>query len=209
MIPKEITRNHILKSIKEFNEYGCNKKYDSTKYDLLFNGRRYPPKYIISIAYKFESNSPHPVKNFNGGKETNNFLENLGFSIIDKNGNISKASVQTENINETYFEGKEKCKIHKTYERDTRLAIKKKETILKKQGRLKCEICGFDFHKRYGERGYGYIECHHNLAVSKMKKSTKVKLDDLSLLCSNCHRIIHRIEPWISVNDLKELIKPL
>ena len=37
-------------------------------------------------------------------------------------------------------------------------------------------------------------ECHL-FPVSKMSLNHKTKLDDLCLLCSNCHRIIHMNTP--------------
>jgi hypothetical protein len=57
---------------------------------------------------------------------------------------------------------------------------------------------------RYDNRGYGFIECHHNRPVSEMDGAGEVRLDDLSLLCSNCHRMIHRARPWITVGERVE-----
>jgi 5-methylcytosine-specific restriction endonuclease McrA len=206
MIPKTITREHILQSIKQINIDGYDKKNESTKYDLLYNGVRYPPKVIISLAYKFVSGSPHSVDDFSGGSESNNFLKVHGFSIVDKDGTVSGTSIQTEDDENTYTEGKEKFITHKSYERNPQLSKKKKEDVLNDQGCLKCEVCGFDFHVAYGERGYGFIECHHNKPVSEMNGSGEVNLDDLSLLCSNCHRMIHRAKPWITVEELRDKI---
>jgi len=72
---------------------------------------------------------------------------------------------------------------------------------------LKCEACGFDFLKEYGERGEGFIECHHDIPISESGKGRKTKLSELSLVCSNCHRIIHRTRPWISVAELRKLVQ--
>ncbi len=203
MIPKTITRSHILKAIEQIDIEDYDRKYESTKYDLLHDGRRYPPKVIISLAYRFVAGEPHPVTEFSGGAESNNFLKGHGFSIVDKEGHISGTSIQTEDDADTYTEGKEKFVTHKSYERNPTLSKKKKETVLSDKGCLSCEVCGFDFHAVYGERGYGFIECHHNKPVSEMDGEAEVKLEDLSLLCSNCHRMIHRTKPWITVESLK------
>ncbi|UOK56171.1 hypothetical protein MGI18_14135 [Bacillus sp. OVS6] len=32
-------------------------------------------------------------------------------------------------------------------------------------GRLFCEVCGFDFHKVYGDIGEGFIEGHHTTPI--------------------------------------------
>ncbi len=119
---------------------------------------------------------------------------------------LDRISVGVEGENEVYWEGAEKFIIHRTKERDTKLAKNKKEIFFKEHGRLFCEVCGFDFFIKYGERGFGYIECHHNKPVSELDYSTQVLINDLSLLCSNCHRIIHRTKPWLSIEKLKQHI---
>jgi 5-methylcytosine-specific restriction protein A len=57
-------------------------------------------------------------------------------------------------------------------------------------GRLECEVCGFDFFETYGERGNGFAECHHKLALSHGTRSTYLR--DLAVVCANCHRMFHR-----------------
>ncbi len=206
MIPQTIQRDQILQAIEQIDAEGYDKKNESTKYDLLYNGRRYPPKITISLAHIFVSGSPHSVDKFSGGDESNNFLKGLGFSIVDKDGQITGTSIQTEDDADTYTEGKEKYVTHKSYERNPLLSKKKKETVLNDKRYLSCEVCNFDFYKIYGERGYGFIECHHNKPVSEIDGEGTVLLEDLSLLCSNCHRMIHRTKPWMSVKQLKSIL---
>ncbi len=203
MIPKTIAREHILKALEHIDFTVYDKRYESIKYDLLYNGLRYPPKFIISFAYKFVSGKFLPFTEFSGGSESKNFLLGHGFSLIDKLGRISGTSIQPEDAEDIFTEGKEKFTNHKSYEQNSLLSKKKKETVLKEKGYLFCEACGFDFHKIYGERGYGFIECHHNKPVSEMDGEGDVLLEDLSLLCSNCHKIIHRAKPWMTVAELK------
>jgi 5-methylcytosine-specific restriction protein A len=50
---------------------------------------------------------------------------------------------------------------HRIYERDRSLRQRKKEQVMKSQGKLACEACDFDFAATYGELGEGYIEVHH------------------------------------------------
>lgn len=113
-----------------------------------------------------------------------------------------------ENGNEDviYLEGAKKYITHLSYERDSNLSRDKKARVLEEQGALLCEACGFDFHKKYGERGRGYIECHHNNPVSEMNGTKSVTLNDLTLLCANCHRIAHRSNSLMTLVQLKEII---
>lgn len=81
MIPKEITRHHILKAIKEVNTGGIPKGRNSKKFALEFNGNYYPPKYIISLANKYANGKELSSQKFGGGSESNNFLKSLQFKI--------------------------------------------------------------------------------------------------------------------------------
>ena len=93
-------------------------------------------------------------------------------------------------------EGKEKYIRHKTRERNPEI-IKRKKTEFKNEfGTLFCEVCHFDFSATYGPRGEGFIECHHNIPLHEEESERITKLSDLSLLCSNCHRMIHRKKKW-------------
>lgn len=71
---------------------------------------------------------------------------------------------------------------------------------------IACEACGFDFFRVYGDRGHDYIECHHRLPLHASGKTSN-RLTDLALICSNCHRMIHRRDPWLTVEDLRALLK--
>jgi hypothetical protein len=85
--------------------------------------------------------------------------------------------------------------------------MKKEQALVEGNGRIKCECCEFDFLKTYGEVGEGFIECHHKISLHHGERITKP--EDLALLCSNCHRILHRRNPdnaYYSVEELRHLI---
>ncbi len=103
-------------------------------------------------------------------------------------------------------EGKIRTRSHIVRERNRKLVQRKKESVLRKTGRLVCAACGFDFAKKYGERGEGFIECHHTKPLSDLERGSKTHLKDLVLLCSNCHSMIHAKRPWLEVKDLTRLI---
>ncbi|WP_433314985.1 HNH endonuclease [Micromonospora chersina] len=71
---------------------------------------------------------------------------------------------------------------------------------------IACEACGFDFFRTYGPRGLDYIECHHRLPLHVSGK-TRNRMEDLALICSNCHRMIHRMAPWLTVEELGTLVQ--
>ena len=71
----------------------------------------------------------------------------------------------------------------------------------KNNGRLPCQVCDFDFAQIYGEIGEDFIEAHHNMHHAKQGKK-KIKISDLSLVCSNCHKMLHKAE-GLTIDDLR------
>lgn len=94
------------------------------------------------------------------------------------------------------FEGRAQAVHHLSRERDPRLRRSKLRAVRAEGRDIDCEVCGFDFEVVYGGLGEGFIEVHH---VRPLHDSGPVvtRLEDLVLLCSNCHRMIHRARPWI------------
>lgn len=88
-------------------------------------------------------------------------------------------------------------------ERDPKLRRQKIQQIKQRGGAVACSVCSFDFSATYGDRGRDFIEVHHVLPLH-VSGETTTRLDDLALLCSNCHRMIHR-GAWMTPNQLRQL----
>ena len=104
-------------------------------------------------------------------------------------------------------EGRILTRLHRSRERSPELIAKKKASALKVHGRLQCESCSFDFEAQYGSRGAGFIEAHHTKPLHTLSPGDKTRLEDLALLCSNCHRMVHARRPWLTVEELKQIIR--
>lgn len=50
MIPVNTNRSHVIKAIKKIDELVIPDARNSTKYQLVYEGKNYPPKFVISIA---------------------------------------------------------------------------------------------------------------------------------------------------------------
>lgn len=109
-------------------------------------------------------------------------------------------------INEA-IEGEIIFKLHKVRERNQKLIDTKKKQVLKNSEKLVCEVCDFDFNKVYGEIGKGFIECHHIQPLSTYTTAQKTTVDDLALVCSNCHRMLHRLPEEMTIEGLKNRMK--
>ena len=103
-------------------------------------------------------------------------------------------------------EGREKLLIHIERERNPKIIKQKKKRILSETGKLSCEVCKFDFVSLYGELGNGFCEVHHKNPLAEVDNETQTSLEDLAIVCANCHRMIHRSQPMMSI---KEIIKYL
>lgn len=103
-------------------------------------------------------------------------------------------------------EGAVLTRLHRTRERNGRLVEAKKRTVLREAGRLSCEACGFSFAVAYGDIGMAFIECHHRRPLSDLGERQRTSLDDLALLCANCHRMIHVGRPWLTVEELRGVV---
>jgi hypothetical protein len=110
-------------------------------------------------------------------------------------------SLQAEEA--SFEEGGLKNRFTNYYERDSRI----RAATIRHHG-MKCCACGFDFEQVYGERGKGFIEVHHLKPVSSLREPTKIDPRvDLVVVCSNCHRMIHRNKDQIlSIEQLKQLM---
>jgi len=84
-IPASITREHIIRAIKEIDEKGYPEKNESRKYDLIYNDKPYPPKIVLSLASKYATGSVLDVSEFSGGEQfANKFLKERDFKITLK-----------------------------------------------------------------------------------------------------------------------------
>lgn len=92
------------------------------------------------------------------------------------------------------------------YERDPKL----RQQAIKEHG-YDCMACDFNFEKIYGEIGKNFVEVHHNTPLSKLGESKIIDpKNDLSILCSNCHRMVHRsYNKLLSVAELRIILKKL
>ena len=98
-------------------------------------------------------------------------------------------------------------RVHSVRERDRKIvAIKKERFQDENEGRLYCEACFFDFDRTYPQHGKGYIECHHIKPLSDLRPGEVTTLDDLALLCSNCHRMVHYRRPWLDMRNLVQIL---
>jgi len=109
---------------------------------------------------------------------------------------------ESESENET-IEEKRKYVRHSRIERNKNASKKVKEVL----GHT-CMGCGFNFKRIYGERGQDYIEAHHLIPLHMLPEGKAVQMDpkeDFAVLCANCHKIVHRKKPMLTLEELQNI----
>ena len=204
MIPKGLTQKHFEQAAAEIDRYGVPSERNSVHYDLVVAKKRYPPKYIVSLAVKFATGEAYPAAEFNA-VEAKKYFQSNGYEIVDRRAEAESVVVD-EDDESAFPEGVESFKIHRHLERDPKISKKTKVKRLAETGALKCDVCKADFHRIYGEIGHGFIEAHHTTPVSKLTGDVKTKVSDLALVCSNCHRMLHHAKKLLTIKELVEIV---
>ena len=102
-------------------------------------------------------------------------------------------------LGEAFLEGEAKEITIRNYDRCSRA----REACILHHG-FSCAVCGFSFKERYGEIGSDYIEVHHLTPISEKGGSYLVNpIQDLRPVCANCHRMLHRRTPALSIEELR------
>ncbi|GAB7022761.1 HNH endonuclease [Salidesulfovibrio brasiliensis] len=214
--PAHISKNHpeIIKLSEILNKLPIHDDKPNIKvfrntngvYMKLCNFLRLDPKYK---GTGLKSGGKLEEKIWDEFSQKKEELSQISKLIINNYDSLDIKTLATSELNSEFGmpEGKLITRLHKSKERSRALVNKKKEQALRNEGNLQCEACGFDFLKSYGSLGKGFIECHHTTPISMIALETTTKLKDLALVCSNCHRMLHRIRPWLTIDQLKNIMK--
>ena len=119
------------------------------------------------------------------------------------NSNIDIVYPDDIESNEKFIEGKSKKVLVNVFERNTVA----RSLCIEHYG-FKCQICEFNFEKRFGEIGKNFIHVHHVVDISTI--GSEYELDpilDLIPVCPNCHSMLHKKKPAYKIDELKELIQ--
>jgi len=161
--------------------------------------KKYFEKYFLSLEVLISV--PNKLE------EVGDFLNEL-LALSENREKADNLSIDTPSTRDGFPEGKKKEKLHKQRERNSSLIRTVKKEAFNKFGKLECQCCSFDFVKKYGNLGEEFIEAHHTKPVSELHPDgEKTKKEDIALVCSNCHRMLHRKRPWLTMQQLKMLIE--
>lgn len=73
---------------------------------------------------------------------------------------------------------------------------------------MACVICDIDFGASFGQEFLGLIHVHHIVPLSSIRKEYALDpVQDLRPVCPNCHAMLHRVSPPLSIEALQEVVK--
>lgn len=132
------------------------------------------------------------------------------FNLILSKANLIFNINEVNDLREEYnmltsfkVEGKKKVIFTNIYERDPQLRL----DAIKIHG-LICKCCEMDFEKAYGPLGKDFIHVHHLKPISERGEDLVNPETDLTVLCPNCHSMIHRKRNnTLTIEELKSIIK--
>ena len=80
----------------------------------------------------------------------------------------------------------------------------------RRKGSLTCEMCGRTSNSKEESFEDAMFEGHHLLAIGAALER-KTRLQDMALLCANCHRLLHRaisrLKRWLTIEEGRGLLK--
>jgi len=114
------------------------------------------------------------------------------------NSNVSSGSAQVEGC-ATLIEGAASTKLVKVYERDRGARLR----CVNYWG-WRCFVCSFDFERVYGGLGKEFIHVHHLKPLSEIGGEYHLNPEqDLRPVCPNCHAMLHRSVPALTIEELQ------
>lgn len=198
-----ITIEYIQRALVDFDSGVEHRFHHSIDYDLLHEGRRYPPKAVIGLAARYVVGSPLNPSDFTGGEGSTCFrvLRAHGFNIVPK----AELTIFPDEVDSrhAYAEGASQQILVNKYERSDEA----RNECIRHYG-AKCQVCDFRFSETYGEIGSGFIHVHHLRQLSEIRSEYVVDpINDLRPVCPNCHAMLHRRNPPYTLDELRSIIE--
>jgi predicted HNH restriction endonuclease len=113
---------------------------------------------------------------------------------------------QTASKGEQEAEENKILRKHIECESESRLIRDAKRLFIERHGQLFCEICKFGFEKLYGVLGEAVIEGHSIQPILLTRIGINPRVEDIIMVCANCHRVIHQ-NMNLELDDIRKLIR--
>ncbi|WP_180044028.1 HNH endonuclease [Acinetobacter sp. YH16039] len=184
--------------------------HEKNKLDFYFIEANFVDAYLIPVNERTIL-IPRAVKGGIGqsnvwyaqAPEARNLVSRVQEYIESNNFFDSLPDVEEEIIG---LEGNPRFKTHLIRERNRKIVTEKKQIVFAQTGKIECEVCSFNFKNTYGAIGDGFCEVHHLVPLHQADGLIETKLEDLAIVSSNCHRMLHKGNPLLKLTELKKMM---
>ena len=199
-LPTAIPRRDLIAAMDDLDGGLPDGFRQSTGYDVVYHGRRYPPKAVVALAVARMSGRTPKAREFRGGLGTTcvRILQQAGFTVVAK----ADADPHAADLGGPVNEGARTRVEVNRYERDP---VARRRCVAHYGAR--CVVCELDFESQYGALGRGFIHVHHLRPLSAGDGPTDVDpVRDLRPGCPNCHAMLHRQVPPLTPETLRDVV---
>jgi hypothetical protein len=97
----------------------------------------------------------------------------------------------------------------KTFRREAEFRQRNRGLVEAKKANsgYRCEVCRINFEEYYGAVGKEFIIAHHVEPLGRRRRASRTSLDDIKLVCANCHAMIHQKSPPLLVEKLRAKLR--
>lgn len=185
-----------------FSKSGSSALYVIARFDILLNSDKEPilPRARLDsgalASVQWETRASGITIPADAAAE----LEELWRAFLTERGYSPIVLADEVPVAERYWEGALRRITVNAYERDAAA----RRACISHFGAV-CRVCGLDFGAAYGELGIGFIHVHHTRPLGEVKSGYAVDpKEDLIPVCPNCHAMLHRTAPPLTVVQLQK-----
>lgn len=131
-------------------------------------------------------------------------LTSVEYATLRSNAGTTDAWAYLDNASE-FPEGAIIERVHRERERDSSIVKRAKNRFVATHGCLHCEACTWEPSSHFKNTIFtnSVIEAHHDVPLSSSEHTGRTKIDELKMLCPNCHRAIHRLGLGMRVEEFR------
>ena len=159
--PEILELSAILVRLGEILDAQRNSTYRNPNgvYMKIMNFRRFDPQYTAGGKVGLGRGSKQEEVVWNEFADCPERLQEIATAICAsiKSQQVPQGSWTDEEDEQTATEGRVLTRLHRTRERDPKIAKRKKDKVLRETGKLACETCGVDAVQKYGEIADGVM----------------------------------------------------
>jgi len=131
---------------------------------------------------------------------TRRFLDAKSAALLER---LLKSRTSVLSVEQRFIEGERRISNAARTIRNANLRV-----AAKNHWGTDCYCCGFDFRTFYGDAGEGIALVHHIEPFAQSGNESRASsVDDVRIVCANCHYLIHSEDPPIDVDTLRRQIR--